>query len=579
MSDHPRDSGQKAENTTPGRRVPYANMAVDSDADAGGVDTAMANMAINEQSQTEPKADKKRDRSSSPDNARPAKKANLGGDNGDVETAGLGGDESGAASEPVAKLSAVRDDPDYSKVAGDTEMRDADDNGNSSLAQPEDTQTRGAQNSDTNNLEAGATSSTGIVINDGNDNEDSLFVPEDRDTPVDSTNPAEDGGNKTNVTDDDDDFVMKTENISDDDEIADLARYQQTPAKKKQKKANHITQEGREQWDAMYPALRARVLEGMTEHQALTTLSRYKGRFILMDVALRKGEKPKEKPEQEVRWLCLDTRKTPQGCHTHVKADSRGPGSHEHKCHKGKEDQPEQTAYGINQRHPKSAVKQCLHDGHDRCKSKGSKGWGNFNGYHKHLEKSHYRDFDQQPPTEGQAKQELKRRAELNPNGPNANWADWTPEPGSKKDSGAAFDWSLSRNHDMAWAVAKGGRMIKRLIEMDRKTRRNDQKDDEYTPEMEEAIAADSRSFIGDILCREEEINNEALRLIADIPVPDAMVDASIAEPEADAMVDDSIAESEADAEDGSIAESEADAEDDGMDLDDKEAKEGDDEL
>ncbi|KAI4604386.1 hypothetical protein KJ359_000524 [Pestalotiopsis sp. 9143b] len=527
-------------------------MARDSDADTGGgVDTAMANMAINEQSQTDPKVDKKRERSSSPNNARPAKRANLGGDNGDVEAAGLGGDESGAASEPVVKLSAVRDDPDYRKVGRDTEMRDADDNGNSSLAQPENTQTRGAQTSALNTSEAGTTHSTGIVIND--DEDDSLFVPEDRDTQV--NNPADADGNETNgIDDDDDEYHVKTESVSDDDGLADLPQIQQTPAKKKQKKANHITQEGRDQWDAMYPALRARVLEGMTQHQALTTLSRYKGRFILMDVALRKGEKPKKKPEQEVRWLCLDTRKTPQGCRTHVKADSRGPGSHEHKCHKGKEDQPEQTAYGINQRDPKSAVKKCLHNGRDDCKSNGSKGWDNFHGYHKHLEKSHYRDFDQQPPTEGQTKLELQRRAKLRDNGPNANWADWTPEPGSKKDDGADFDWSLSRQYGMAWAVGKGGRMIKRLIEMDRKTRQNGQKDKEYTPEMEKAITAASKGFIDDILCKEEEINNEALRLIADISVPDAMVDDSIAEPEAD-------------------------AEGDGMNLDDKEADEGDDEL
>ncbi|KAK6200654.1 hypothetical protein LQW54_009615 [Pestalotiopsis sp. IQ-011] len=173
--------------------------------------------------------------------------------------------------------------------------------------------------------------------------------------------------------------------------------------------------------------------------------------------------------------------------------------------------------------------------------------WGNFNGYHKHLEKGHYsRRAKLDPdgpnatwftedncfrlasgPAKGQAKQELKRRAKLDSNGPNANWADWTPEPGSKiltvgaeshshkkiirflfrpgpepgsKKDGADFDWSLSRNYDMAWAVGMGGRMIKRLVQMDRKTRRNGQKNDEYTPEMEKAIDAESKGFIGEHL-------------------------------------------------------------------------------
>lgn len=64
----------------------------------------------------------------------------------------------------------------------------------------------------------------------------------------------------------------------------------------------------------------------------------------------------------------------------------------------------------------------------------------------------------------------------------------------------------------MAWAIGKGRRMIKRLIETDRKTRRNGQKNDEYTPEMEKAIDAASKGFVDDILCKEEEINEDVVR-------------------------------------------------------------------
>ncbi|KAI4600357.1 hypothetical protein KJ359_000711 [Pestalotiopsis sp. 9143b] len=199
-------------------------------------------------------------------------------------------------------------------------------------------------------------------------------------------------------------------------------------------------------------------------------------------------------------------------------------------------------------------------DENDKTKARQSqKSWGNFNGYHKHLEKPHYSRHAKLDPdgpdatwVPGQAKQELQRRAKLNPDGPNANWADWTPEPGSKiltvgaeshghkkamrfrvysrvraapdtwfrpgpepgskKDDGADFDWSLSRQYGMAWAIGKGRRMIKRLIEIDRKTRRNGQKNDEYTPEMEKAIDAASKGFVDDILCKEEEINEEVVR-------------------------------------------------------------------
>ncbi|KAK6222592.1 hypothetical protein LQW54_000772 [Pestalotiopsis sp. IQ-011] len=64
----------------------------------------------------------------------------------------------------------------------------------------------------------GTTNPTGTITGD-DDKEESLFVPEDKDAPIDNTDSGtRPVGNKTNGTDDDDEFVIKTENISDDDD-------------------------------------------------------------------------------------------------------------------------------------------------------------------------------------------------------------------------------------------------------------------------------------------------------------------------------------------------------------------------
>ncbi|KAI0174036.1 hypothetical protein BJ166DRAFT_510907, partial [Pestalotiopsis sp. NC0098] len=199
---------------------------------------------------------------------------------------------------------------------------------------------------------------TGTTIAD-DDEEESLFVPEDRDTRVNNTDDAEADGASANDHDDLD-SLFNADDSSHDDGLAELPQIQQTPAKKqRKKKEDKITQEGREKWAAMSPELRALVLEGLEEDEALTILSEFEGGFIIKEMPPRKGDK-EQVPKKEVRWLCSDKRKTPMGCHTDVKANAKGPKSHVHKCHKGEDGEEEQTAYGKNQRDPKSAVQRCL---------------------------------------------------------------------------------------------------------------------------------------------------------------------------------------------------------------------------